>query len=94
MAVKQRHSIMIIDDNTNRDNVMCGNVTGMCCNSGIMGQREIISQVREAYEAEGRGDNTTIDESTFLGSRVGHRNSNTSPLLTRLAKESTESEKK
>ena len=37
MAVKQRHSIMSIDDNTNPTNVVCGNVAGMCCKQEITG---------------------------------------------------------
>jgi len=65
MAVKQRQSIMSIDDNTNPKNLMCGNLTGMCCASGILPQQEIIKRVQEAYEAEGK-ENTTVDESTFF----------------------------
>ena len=32
LPVQKRYSIMSIDDNTNPGDVLCGNVTGMCCN--------------------------------------------------------------
>ena len=66
MAVKSRQSIMIIDDNTNPSNRLCGNLTGMFCSGQIDGQRRIIQRVRDAYKAEGK-DASAVDESSFVG---------------------------
>ena len=55
---------MIIDDSTNPNNIACGNPIGMFCNSRITGQKQILKQVKEAYEAEGK-DTSFIDESSF-----------------------------
>ena len=49
---KPRLSIMSVDDNTNPRGVLCGNLTGMCCNKHVMSQREIIERVQEAYTAK------------------------------------------
>ena len=65
MAVKSRQSIMIIDDNTNPNNRLCGNLTGMFCSGQIDGQRQIIQRVRDAYKAEGK-DASAVDESSYF----------------------------
>ena len=36
LDVKRRFSVMTIDDNTNPNNILCGNVTGMCCDQYTM----------------------------------------------------------
>lgn len=56
---KRRMSILSIDDNTNPTNAFCGNVTGMCCNQRVMGQREILRKTQEAYNAD---VNNTCDD--------------------------------
>lgn len=48
-AVKTRMSIMSIDDTTNKGNVACGNLLGMCCNQRTMDQQEIYDRVCENY---------------------------------------------
>ena len=52
IAVKKRFSIMSVDANTNPANNCCGNITGMCCGSGVMEQKEILQKTQDAYLVE------------------------------------------
>ena len=49
LFLKKRFSVMSIDDNTNKSNKLCGNITGMCCNQTIMKQDEILQKTYDAY---------------------------------------------
>jgi len=49
VTMKKRLSIMSIDDNTNPQNVCCGNLMGMCCNTRVMDQKQILTKTQEAY---------------------------------------------
>ena len=50
LDVKRRFSVMTIDDNTNPNNVLCGNITGMCCDQYTMAQPEILQKTYDAYQ--------------------------------------------
>ena len=84
-AVKKRRSIMIIDDNTNPKNAFCGNITGMCCDNDVRSQKEILRDIKLAYQAEGQ-EISAIDESSFAGTpvRLSRKNSGKSPVLDRI----------
>jgi hypothetical protein len=42
LDIKRRFSVMTIDDQTNQNDALCGNITGMCCDQHIMPQTEIL----------------------------------------------------
>ena len=49
VMVKKRMSVLSINDITNQGNATCGNFTGMCCNSQVMTQREILAKTHDEY---------------------------------------------
>ena len=48
---KQYH-VYSIDDMTTKNPSFFGNVKGMCCNSHVMVQDEILMRTKEAYKTE------------------------------------------
>ena len=73
--MKRRFSIMAINDDTNPTNACLGNVTGMCCNSKILEQRELLVKTQEAYNL-----NTPIYATTSSSRETtGQSSSRTTP---------------
>ena len=50
VMIKKRYSIMSLDDNTNPNGALCGNITGMCCSDPILDQKDILKRTQDAYQ--------------------------------------------
>jgi len=49
MRDKRRLSVLAINDVTDPRGTCIGNVGGMCCNSHVMDQQEIIKKTQDSY---------------------------------------------